>query len=313
MKPVIEVKGLTKRYPQSKSNAVDCISFDVHQGEFFALLGPNGAGKTTTISVLTTTLIATSGTVRVCGYDVDTDPSGVRRNSGIIFQNRSLDENLTAEENIRLHAILYGMYGFRPTFGTMPTAYKYKVEELATVLGIASEIHKPINTFSSGMKRKLEIIRGLIHAPKVLFLDEPTTGLDPESRRNLWEYLSDAQERNGVTVFLTTHYLEEVNNADKICIIDRGRIVSLGSPEEVKSDLAGAYLIVDCDDRSALVDELDSLGVNYEVNRRIRIQIDPSEIHRVLRNIETPLNIVETQDATLEDAYLKIIGEDSWS
>ena len=137
MKPVIEVKGLTKRYPQSKSNAVDCISFDVHQGEFFALLGPNGAGKTTTISVLTTTLIATSGTVRVCGYDVDTDPSGVRRNSGIIFQNRSLDENLTAEENIRLHAILYGMYGFRPTFGTMPTTYKHKVEELASVLAVS--------------------------------------------------------------------------------------------------------------------------------------------------------------------------------
>ena len=313
MDPVIEVESLVKRYPQTKDNAVDSISFDVQHGEFFALLGPNGAGKTTTISVLTTTLLATSGRVRVCGYDVGTNPSGVRRNSGIIFQNRSLDENLTAEENIRLHAILYGMYGFRPTFGTMPQQYKQQVNELASVLGIESAIHKPIKTFSGGMKRKLEIIRGLIHAPKVLFLDEPTTGLDPESRRNLWEYLSYAQESNGVTVFLTTHYLEEVDNADRICIIDRGRIVSLGTPDEVKSDLAGAYLIVDCDDRASLMEELDSLGVEFEMNRRFRIQINPNEVHRLLRNINTPLSVVETQDATLEDAYLKIIGEDSWS
>ncbi len=313
MNPVIEVKGLTKRYPQADSNAVDSISFDVHQGEFFALLGPNGAGKTTTISVLTTTLIATSGTVRVCGCDVDTDPTGVRRNSGIIFQNRSLDENLTAEENIRLHAILYGMYGFRPTFGTMPVTYKDKVGELASVLGIEAEIHQPIKTFSGGMKRKLEIIRGLIHSPKVLFLDEPSTGLDPESRRNLWEYLADAQKRNGVTVFLTTHYLEEVDDADKICIIDRGRIVSLGTPDEVKADLAGAYLIVDCNDRTSLIEELDGLGLSYEIDRRIKIQINTNQVHEILRSIETPLSIIETQGATLEDAYLKIIGEDSWS
>ena len=313
MQSVIEVEGLVKRYSKSKENAVDGISFDIRPGEFFALLGPNGAGKTTTISVLTTTLLATAGIVRVCGYDVGLDPSGVRRNAGIIFQNRSLDENLTAEENIRLHAILYGMYSFRPTFGTMPRQYKQKVSELATVLGIESEIHKPIRSFSGGMKRKLEIIRGLIHGPKVLFLDEPTTGLDPESRRNLWEYLSEAQERNGVTVFLTTHYLEEADNADRICIIDRGRIVSLGTPDEVKSDLTGAYLMLDCDDRLSLSRELDSLGVEFEINRRFKIQIHPKEVHRLLRNIDTPLTVVETQAATLEDAYLKIIGKDSWN
>ena len=313
MQAVIEVDGLVKRYSQSKENAVNNISFNVAQGEFFALLGPNGAGKTTTISVLTTTLLATAGTVRVCGYDVKMDPSGVRRNAGIIFQNRSLDENLTAEENIRLHSILYGMYSFRPTFGTMPLEYKQKVDELATVLGIESEIHKPIKVFSGGMKRKLEIIRGLIHGPKVLFLDEPTTGLDPESRRNLWEYLSDEQQKNGVTVFLTTHYLEEVDNADRICIIDRGRIVSLGTPEEVKSDLAGAYLIVDCDDRASLSRELKSIGIEFEINRRFKIQVHPNEVHKLLRSIETPLSVVETQAATLEDAYLKIIGAKSWN
>jgi ABC-2 type transport system ATP-binding protein len=153
----------------------------------------------------------------------------------------------------------------------------------------------------------------LIHGPKVLFLDEPTTGLDPESRRNLWEYLSDEQQKNGVTVFLTTHYLEEVDNADRICIIDRGRIVSLGTPEEVKSDLAGAYLIVDCDDRASLSRELKSIGIEFEINRRFKIQVHPNEVHKLLRSIETPLSAVETQAATLEDAYLKIIGAKSWN
>jgi len=313
MQPVIQVDELVKKYPQAKENAVDKISFEVQHGEFFALLGPNGAGKTTTISVLTTTLMATSGIVRVCGYDVGMEASGVRRNSGIIFQNRSLDENLTAEENIRLHAILYGMYSFRPTFSTMPQEYKQKVDELANVLGIESDIHKPIKEFSGGMKRKLEIIRGLIHDPKVLFLDEPTTGLDPESRRNLWEYLSYAQESKGVTVFLTTHYLEEVDNADRICIIKHGKIISLGTPDEVKSDLSGAYLIVDASDRRALANELESIGVEFEMKRRFRVQIRPNEVHNLLRRINTPLSVVETHDATLEDAYLKIIGEDSWS
>ena len=307
----IKIKNLKKIY--SKREVVSDVSIQLNKGEVIGLLGPNGAGKTTTISVLTTTLLATAGIVRVCGYDVSMDPSEVRRNAGIIFQNRSLDENLTAEENIRLHSILYGMYSFRPTFGTMPLEYRQKVNELASVLGIESEIHKPIKVFSGGMKRKLEIIRGLIHGPKVLFLDEPTTGLDPESRRNLWEYLSDEQERNGVTVFLSTHYLEEVDNADRICIIDRGRIVSLGTPEEVKSDLAGAYLIVDCEDRSALSNELKSLDIDFEISRRFKIQVPPSEVHKLLRSIKTPLTVVETQAATLEDAYLKIIGEKSWN
>ena len=188
-----------------------------------------------------------------------------------------------------------------------------RIDEVISLVELEEKQNQAAITYSGGMRKRLDIACGLIHRPKVLFLDEPTTGLDPESRRNLWEYLSDAPQRNGVTVFLTTHYLEEVNNADKICIIDRGKIVSLGSPDEVKSDLAGAYLVVDCNERSSLIEELDSLGVKYEVNRRIKIQVTQSEVHKILRNIETPLSNVETQDATLEDAYLKIIGEDSWS
>src|SRR5512146_2637666 len=189
MPAVIEVRHLVKRYKQSSKNAVDDISFEVGQGQFFALLGPNGAGKTTTISILTTTLIPTSGQALIAGFDVTTQASQVRQQVGIIFQNPSLDLNLTAEENVRFHAILYGLYPFRPTFSLMPRAYREQVGALAAVLGIEREIFKPIKTFSGGMKRKLEIIRSLIHRPRVLFLDEPTSGLDPASRHSLWEYL----------------------------------------------------------------------------------------------------------------------------
>ena len=194
MEPIIEVDRLTKRYKKAETNAVDGISFTVANGAFFALLGPNGAGKTTTLSILTTTLSPTSGTVRIAGRDVTKQAGAVRRDVGIIFQNPSLDLNLTAEENVRFHAVLYGLYPFRPTFSTMPRPYQQQVRDLAAVLGLEKEIFDPVKTFSGGMKRKLEIVRSLIHRPKVLFLDEPTAGLDAASRRNLWRYLSEAQQ-----------------------------------------------------------------------------------------------------------------------
>jgi ABC-2 type transport system ATP-binding protein len=223
MTPIIEVTDLTKRYKNSTTNAVDGIFFTVAPGEFFALLGPNGAGKTTTISILTTTLAPTAGIARIAGYDVFQEAGQVRQNIGIIFQKPSLDLNLTAEENVRFHAILYGLYPFRPSYWLMPRAYKEQIETLANILGLNEEIFKPIKQFSGGMKRKLEIIRSLIHQPRVLFLDEPTVGLDPASRRNLWEYLRQVRQESGTTVFLTTHYLDEAEEADKICIINKGK------------------------------------------------------------------------------------------
>ena len=187
--PIVEVENLTKCYKGAKANAVDGISFSVAAGEFFTLLGPNGAGKTTTISILTTTLSPTSGAARIAGYDIQQDAAQVRQNIGIIFQQPSLDFNLTAEENVRFHAVLYGLYPFRPSFSMMPRAYKQQVSELASLLGLESEMTRPVKKFSGGMRRKLEIIRSLLHRPGVLFLDEPTAGLDPVSRRTLWEYL----------------------------------------------------------------------------------------------------------------------------
>jgi ABC-2 type transport system ATP-binding protein len=234
---IIEVKNLVKKYKKSDKNAVDGISFDVKEGEFFTLLGPNGAGKTTTISILTTLLSKTSGEVNVAGFEIDKNQSKVRQNVGIIFQNPSIDLNLTAEENIRFHAILYGVFPFRPMYKLMPVAYQKRVMELAKVLGLEKEIFKAVKTFSGGMKRKLEIMRSLIHHPKVLFLDEPTIGLDPLSRKNLWEYLKKVRKEEGITIFLTTHYLEEAEEADKVCIINEGKIVAFGSPKEIKSKL----------------------------------------------------------------------------
>src|SRR2546426_9428333 len=201
---MIRVEELVKRYKKAEVNAVDRISFEVKPGEFFALLGPNGAGKTTTISILTTTLVPTSGTATIDGSDVVHAASAVRRKVGIIFQRPSLDQNLTAEENVRFHAVLYGLYPYAPTFGLMPRAYREQVAGLAALLGIDREIHNPVRTFSGGMRRKLEIVRSLVHRPKVLFLDEPTAGLDVPSRRTLWEHLTEVRRTSGTTIFLTT-------------------------------------------------------------------------------------------------------------
>jgi ABC-2 type transport system ATP-binding protein len=224
--PIVEVDKLTKRYKSAHVNAVDSVSFSIDQGEFFALLGPNGAGKTTIISILTTTLAASSGQVVIAGHDLASAANKVRREVGIIFQRPSLDLNLTAEENVRFHAVLYGLYPFRPTYRMMPRGYRDQVQRLAEILGIHRELHRPIKTFSGGMRRKLEIIRSLMHRPRILFLDEPTLGLDPISRRSLWQYLVEVRATGDTTVLLTTHYLEEAEQADRVCVIDQGRRTS---------------------------------------------------------------------------------------
>jgi ABC-2 type transport system ATP-binding protein len=242
---IIEVKNLVKRYRKATVNAVDDVSFYVEEGSFFSLLGPNGAGKTTTISILTTLLSRTSGEATIAGFDVEKDPAKVRREIGVIFQNPSLDLYLTAEENIRFHTNLYNLYPYRPSFKLMDKKYQKDVMDLAGVLDLKDAIFKPVKTLSGGMKRKLEIIRSLMHKPKVLFLDEPTTGLDPVSRKSLWQYLRDIRTKTGTTIFLTTHYLEEAEGSDYVCIIDQGKIVAKGTPAEIKKSgqsLEDAYV-----------------------------------------------------------------------
>ncbi|MCC7303929.1 ATP-binding cassette domain-containing protein [bacterium] len=312
MSNAIEVSHLTKKYAKSTVNAVDNISFSVKEGEFFAFLGPNGAGKTTAISVLTTTLSKSSGDVRVAGFDVSKEASRVRQNIGIIFQNPSLDQNLTAEENIRFHAVLYGLYPFRPFFSWMPEDYKSKVRELTELIGLGDSLKKPVKTFSGGMKRKLEIIRSLIHNPRVLFLDEPTTGLDPASRKSLWQYILQVRKNEGTTIFLTTHYLEEAEDADRVIVINKGKISADGTPKELKQDLIKNYVRLTPKTLSTLVKELDSKKIKYLVEGiRVKIQIsDPgADVQRLIKSIDSPLVDIDIHSPTLNDAYLQLITD----
>ncbi len=238
----IEVAHLVKRYRGGRRNAVDDISFQVPSGELFCLLGPNGAGKTTTVSILTTTLEPTAGRVRVSGHDVMAEQAAVRREIGVVFQQPALDKNLTAEENLRLHAVLYGLCGWRPMYRLMAASYRHQVDQVAGVLGVSDLLSQPIRALSGGQRRRLEIVRALMHKPRVLFLDEPTAGLDPHSRRSLWSYLSAARATLGTTVLLTTHYLEEAEAADSACVLAHGKIVDRGSPAELKQRHGGRSL-----------------------------------------------------------------------
>ena len=305
---MIQVTDLVKRYKKAQRNAVDGISFDVRAGEFFALLGPNGAGKTTTISILTTTLSPTSGTATIDGQDIVTEASAVRRKVGIIFQRPSLDKNLTGEENVRFHAVLYGVYPYAPSYRLMPDAYRSQVAELAAIVGLGDEVFEPVRTYSGGMSRKLEIVRSLIHRPKVLFLDEPTSGLDAPARRSLWTYLDRVRREANTTILLTTHYLEEAEQADRICIIDHGRVVSHGTPAATKADLVEEYVLVDTADRPALSAELGRLGFPYAGEGPFRVELNGRSTHAVLKSIDTPLDLVQTHAPSLEDAYLEIVG-----
>jgi len=311
MAPIIKVQDLVKRYKKAERNAVDGISFSVNQGEFFAFLGPNGAGKTTTISILTTTLSKTSGAVEIAGLDLERDASRVRSLVAVIFQKPSLDSNLTAEENIRLHAILYGLYPFRPAFSLMPEGYRRRVLELAEILGIEDQVFRPVKTFSGGMKRKMEIIRSLMHRPKVLFLDEPTEGLDPMSRRSLWEYLQKVRGEQETTFFLTTHYLEEAEQADRVCIIKEGQVIALGTPAEIKNSIVEEYLLIDAEDRNELRRELHRLGLTFVESEHIRVDLGEKRAQAVIQSIETPLTVLRIHNPTLEDAYLEIIQENA--
>ena len=221
---IISVDHLVKTYADLK--AVDDISFKVKKAEIFGFLGPNGAGKSTTIKMLTTLLRPTSGRIRINGFDPVTQQYESRRSFGIVFQDPSLDEELTAEENLEFHGVLYQV---------PKTLRKSRIEELLSYVQLADRRRSLVKTFSGGMKRRLEIARGLLHHPKIFFLDEPTLGLDPQTRNNIWDYLKKLNKQEGITVFFTTHYMEEAQRAaDRIAIIDHGKIISQGTVQELE-------------------------------------------------------------------------------
>ncbi len=225
MENIIEVKNLVKKF--GDFTAVENISFDVKKGEIFAFLGPNGAGKSTTIKMLTTLLRPTSGSITLAGHDPTEDPEEVRRSFGIVFQDPSLDDELTAKENMEFHGVLYGIPA---------KLRKQRIEELMKFVELWDRRDSLVKEFSGGMKRRLEIARGLLHHPKVIFLDEPTLGLDPQTRNHMWSYLQDLNKKEDITVFFTTHYMEEAARiAQRIAIIDHGKIIAAGSaPELIK-------------------------------------------------------------------------------
>jgi len=311
MDSMIQVSHLTKRYKKSTVPAVDDISFEVKPGELFAFLGPNGAGKTTTISILTTTLAKTSGTVTIAGHDLEREAKAVRRNIGIIFQNASVDQHLSGEENIRLHVALYGLYAYRPFYRMMPADYRQRVAHLAGVVGLDGDIDKPLRSFSGGMKRKLEIIRSLMHRPRVLFLDEPTSGLDPVSRRGLWEYLREVRNADGTTVLLTTHYLDEAEDADRVCVIDHGRIAVIGTVDEMKRELLDRSILLDAVDREGLRAELAGLGLapTVDPDGLFRVSYAEQTAQELIARIDTPLSVLRIHEPSLEEAYVELLRQ----
>ena len=229
---IIQVDNLTKKF--NGLVAVDDISFSVEEGEIFAFLGPNGAGKTTTIKMLTTLLLPTSGKIMLNDYDVLSDKSNVRSSFGIVFQDPSLDDQLTAYENMQYHAFLYHV----PS-----NLQKQRIKELLMFVELWDRRNSLVKTFSGGMRRRLEIARGFLHHPRVLFLDEPTLGLDPQTRKHIWDYVKDLNQKENTTVFFTTHYIEEAEQvANKVAIIDHGKIIALGNPLELQENTKATSL-----------------------------------------------------------------------
>lgn len=224
MDSVIEVRNLKKYF--GKVAAVDDISFETNKGEIFGFLGPNGAGKTTTINILCTLLLPSSGEVTVNGFNVIISPNEVRKSVGIIFQDHSFDERLTAFENLNFHGMIYHLPSKRR---------RERIKELLNMVGLYPEKDRIVRTFSGGMKRRLEIAQGLMHNPKVLFLDEPTTGLDPQTRQHIWDYIIKFSRKENMTVFLTTHYMDEAEICNRVAIIDHGKIAALDTPVALNS------------------------------------------------------------------------------
>ena len=303
----ISVEGLVRNYDEIK--AVDDVSFQVRKGEMFGFLGPNGAGKTTTISMMCTLLRPTAGTVTVWGHDAQRKPDLVRSSIGIVFQDQSVDEELTCYENMWFHARLYKV----PKGEIDP-----RIAELLEMVELTERKDDQVKTFSGGMKRRLEIARGLLHHPKVLFLDEPTLGLDPQTRRHIWDYIQRLNDEEGVTIFLTTHYMDEADElCDRIAIIDHGKIVAMDTPAGLKASLGGDVVLLrmpECEE--GCMEALEKVpGVSsvrpQEKGLILGVEEGASTIPRILEVATSQGLEVESvmlKVPTLEDVFIKKTG-----
>ncbi|NLE90496.1 MAG: ATP-binding cassette domain-containing protein [Dehalococcoidales bacterium] len=298
---IIDVNQLVKRF--GNVIAVDNVSFQVKQGEIFGFLGPNGAGKTTTISMLCTLLKPSSGTATVSGFDIVKQRDDVRHSIGLVFQDSSLDEYLTAEQNLYFHAYAY----------SIPRAERKKrIDDLLELVGLADRRKSKVSTFSGGMKRRLEIARGLLHHPDILFLDEPTLGLDPQTRRHIWDHIINLQKSGGLTIFLTTHYMDEAENCHRITIIDKGQIIAMDSPDKLKDSVGGDLVTLTAEDEeSARMELIQSYNLNPEANNgELSFYVPHGDrfIAGLLNGFSTRLTAINIRRPTLDDVFLKLTG-----
>jgi ABC-2 type transport system ATP-binding protein len=297
----VAVNGLAKRYGEIE--AVKGIDFEVARQEVFGFLGPNGAGKSTTISMLCTLAKPTGGSARVAGHDVVRERDAVRRNIGLVFQETTLDNYLTAEENLKLHAELYGV----PRESVAP-----RMRQVMEMVGLWERRGSLVGTFSGGMKRRLEIARGLLHSPRVLFLDEPTVGLDPQTRASIWSYIDQLKEREEITIFLTTHYMDEAEHCDRIAIMDQGRIIVLDTPEALKAGVGKDRVQIHTPDDEAAITALhERFGIEATIAEgAVTFGVADGEqfVPRLFAELGEPIRSVSVSRPSLDDVFMSHTG-----
>jgi ABC-2 type transport system ATP-binding protein len=297
----ITAERLVKSYGEIE--AVRGIDLEVRAGEIFGFLGPNGAGKSTTINMLCTLVRPSAGSASVAGFDVDRHPDDVRASIGLVFQDPSLDGQLTARENLEFHAFIYGV----------PSSERSKrIDEVLAMVELSDRAGSIVMTFSGGMRRRLEIARGMLHTPEVLFLDEPTIGLDPQTRRHIWGYLRSLRETAGVTLFMTTHYMDEAEECDRIAVMDGGRIVALGTPDELKSMVGGDIVTIATGDNVKAATEIaERFSLEPMPDKdtlRIEVPDAAAFVPRLVRETTVPVTSVSFRRPSLDDVFLKLTG-----
>jgi ABC-2 type transport system ATP-binding protein len=299
--PAIEVRDLKKSFGDVE--AVRGVSFEVAPGEVFGFLGPNGAGKTTTINMLCTLARPTSGAAFVAGHDSVKERDDVRRNIGLVFQDQTLDGYLTARQNLKLHADLYGIE---------PALFPARAEQVLRMVGLWDRKDGGVMTFSGGMRRRLEIARGLMHSPRVLFLDEPTIGLDPQTRASIWRYIGELKEREEITIFMTTHYMDEAEFCDRIAIMDNGQIVALDTPEALKAEVGADRVRIQTEDDEAAIAALaDRFGLEAKMSEgAVTFLVESGEefVPRLFAELGIGIRSVSVARPTLDDVFMRYTG-----
>ena len=303
--PAVLAEGLVKHYDgrEGTVEAVRGVDLEVRNGEIFGFLGPNGAGKSTTISILCTLANPSAGTAAVAGFDVASERDAVRRNIGLVFQDTTLDTYLSGEQNLRFHAELYGV---------PKGVVNDRLRQVLDMVGLWDRRGGLVSTYSGGMKRRLEIARGLLHSPRVLFLDEPTVGLDPQTRSSIWRYIHELRRVEDITIFLTTHYMDEAENCERIAIMDAGRIVVLDTPDRLKASVGTDRVSISTDDDQAAIDALRArLGVNAEMHDgQVTFGVPDGEhfVPRLFAELGLPIKSVSVARPSLDDVFMAITG-----